>query len=779
MTPDQRLAFFSGFVRWMFELVQLVAETVVTGRIPPEEGHEDPTDEVLMVQTFQALHNRGMQEVRALQEVLDKEGAGLKDAIRFLVVMLENRYRGVLEWEMWSEVAQDMQALLVGHCEGIDLMNTSPLSDPARGFVQRWWGRFLPIFRGLDQHNNGLRGTNLWEEPRDMEWPEQEVPEETVDEDPEVRRWCHEADEQAAKDEMEEKELLEVVERHKEELKAARYQEWERRVMQEALEAGCTKRPRLRLSVEVGGASASSSATSHRSSITFPPPPVGEGVHVHFHLEQIMEAVTPTSRNLGTETSERPAPIHVPDSLDLPPPEDAETEQDDSVRLMQTTHPGRNVCTVTDLRHWLETVADPYRKRVIRELLRVLRGRQYGVQTCLRFLESQVSADSEHEDNEGGTLPHYVQLVLMQFAQDLMMSDDDSQPVATAREASAADLRRRRTATSSTTLPFQELENAAGHGIMRTVDGLRQGITNIMLNGNVEHYQDAMRILTIELTRQVHVRASRLRILVMLLSDVLPQPSQQHHPMGEAAMLMGVDAFHETLTQIDLLDLVEFDNTADFLSYEWASANVGPLSQLAIDIMGFLEVADCASDSVESHDSGMAGVAPGFSAGPSSTSPMHSRSPRRCTDDRGRRARDPPQVPPVGVSQTGMAARPPSVNSSLTTPSQRVAVEGCAVLEVRGTRVGPTAGLNVGLTPGSSLPLSPGTNVSGDMQQDVETWSSKESRDVKGKGKTKRTSKGTTGFDGVDRDDPRSKGSPRRRPPPSGTSRSIREFAAK
>ena len=44
LATEERLAFFSGYVRQVFELTQLILATVVTGSIPPEEGMEDLND---------------------------------------------------------------------------------------------------------------------------------------------------------------------------------------------------------------------------------------------------------------------------------------------------------------------------------------------------------------------------------------------------------------------------------------------------------------------------------------------------------------------------------------------------------------------------------------------------------------------------------------------------------------------------------------------------------------------------------------------------------------
>ena len=116
LTPQERLAWFSGFVRWLFELLQMVLQTMVTGQVP-SEVHIDEDDGVMMVQVVQTLSFEGDTHVGALQRTLEKEAGKHGPAVAFLLMLVESRYRGVVPWEYWSGTAQDLQALLTVHAD--------------------------------------------------------------------------------------------------------------------------------------------------------------------------------------------------------------------------------------------------------------------------------------------------------------------------------------------------------------------------------------------------------------------------------------------------------------------------------------------------------------------------------------------------------------------------------------------------------------------------------------------------------------------------------------
>ena len=126
LQPLERLAFYTGFVRWIFEIMQLIMEAVVTRQLPME--HEDPEEGVMMMQTYSQLQQRVSNGVRDLQSELEKGNTQCQDALRFLRVMMENRYLGIYSWDESHCGAQDLHALLVGHMENTDHVECPPLA---------------------------------------------------------------------------------------------------------------------------------------------------------------------------------------------------------------------------------------------------------------------------------------------------------------------------------------------------------------------------------------------------------------------------------------------------------------------------------------------------------------------------------------------------------------------------------------------------------------------------------------------------------------------------
>ena len=163
LQPLERLAFYTGFVRWLFEVMQLIMEAVVTRQLPTR--YEDPEEGIMMMQTHSQLRQRVADGVRDLQRELEKGTAQCQDALRFMRVMLEDRYLGIYAWDEWHVGAQDFHALLVGHLEDADHKDCPPLTDLGRQFVGRWWKVILPTLRGLDQFLPGVQHTRLWEDP--------------------------------------------------------------------------------------------------------------------------------------------------------------------------------------------------------------------------------------------------------------------------------------------------------------------------------------------------------------------------------------------------------------------------------------------------------------------------------------------------------------------------------------------------------------------------------------------------------------------------------------
>ena len=118
------------------------------------------------------------------------------------------------------------------------------------------------------------------------------------------------------------------------------------------------------------------------------------------------------------------------------------------------------------------------------------------------------------------------------------------------------------------------------------------------MNGEVEDRHNTQRLVVLELARQVNLRVGKLRILLMVLADMLPQPSSSP-PVTSGSTLMAFDIFWEALQMLDALEVWGLDDTGGFLDYDWVQSVVGTLGAFSIDVMSFLEKAAGVCDTSE------------------------------------------------------------------------------------------------------------------------------------------------------------------------------------
>ena len=289
-------------------------ETLVTGSMPVEEGHEDPNDDVMLMQTYAQLHGHATHHVGALQKLLDKEPGKYKEELRMLLITVENRYRGVIPWELWGDAAQSLHALLTVHSEGCAAPLLQPLTDLGRQFVRHWWSIFLPLFIKLDRLNPELDGTNLVTVAPSP--PPEPLSPTTMHAEEELRVRM-EIEDQAVRDSQEEAELMSFVEQHQEEERAAAYRAWEESVLQEEMNSR-NKQPRLMLRVEVkptgplaagvdDAPSSSSSATLASTSLVLPVPQPHQGLDIRLRLDRVETVEAGTSgEDVATEVVQVP-----------------------------------------------------------------------------------------------------------------------------------------------------------------------------------------------------------------------------------------------------------------------------------------------------------------------------------------------------------------------------------------------------------------------------------------------------------------------------------------
>ena len=139
---------------------------------------------------------------------------------------------------------------------------------------------------------------------------------------------------------------------------------------------------------------------------------------------------------------------------------------------------------MADLKARLDTLTKSYKVKVNRALLQRLHARRSGVQLCISYLKSQLGALDAEDHATDNSLPKNLQNTLQTFVEDILDTEDESQPAHLPVDTGlGGDVRRRRTATSSTAMPYNSLTSAANHGLATTVDHLRDIVHKLGAGG--------------------------------------------------------------------------------------------------------------------------------------------------------------------------------------------------------------------------------------------------------------------------------------------------------
>ena len=110
------------------------------------------------------------------------------------------------------------------------------------------------------------------------------------------------------------------------------------------------------------------------------------------------------------------------------PMQPAEGLDHEETNLMENAKVARNVCTLADLKHWLESILPAYRRGVIAKLLESMKTRRAGLQQCIQYLETQQDHEDAYTQVEDDFRPHYAHVAVEQFLRDLRLTDEESQP---------------------------------------------------------------------------------------------------------------------------------------------------------------------------------------------------------------------------------------------------------------------------------------------------------------------------------------------------------------
>ena len=308
----------------------------------------------------------------------------------------------------------------------------------------------------------------------------------------------------------------------------------------------------LRPTIASGSSTSPSSVQRSTTTLSLPPLVPGHALHVELTL-QLAEApdtgsmVSPHGLVLDEDRSEDYA---TPTMVTRHSPRDGRLDEEpteDSTVLMQRLPPTRGICCLTDLKAWLESLPPQLRGRHLRE-------RQALDERCLHLLETFLEADGTDVEVQ---LPHYVEMVVYQFLQDSGYMGEDSQTLIPTEEI-ANDSRRRRTATSSASLPPGDVNFWARNRPGTAVDIIRTRLDTMLMEGEVDERHNTQRLVVLELARQVNLRVGKLRRIC-------------------SRSLLLRDIFREALQMLDALELPGLPDDGGFLDYDWVQGVVGTL----------------------------------------------------------------------------------------------------------------------------------------------------------------------------------------------------------
>ena len=181
MPAQDKLAFMSGFVRFLLEVAQQAFEAMILNRDPAgvEPTEAEDQDHVMMMQENLELQRRPTKlrsTFSLLHGALALRPGCLHQRADTLRRRLESRYFGRLPHDCSLSELQEGHAMLVGMCDNIDdsIEGTmQPRDSDDATFVQDWWRRLHPQLLGLDRlHPMLLAPPVEWpDSPLDLDTP--------------------------------------------------------------------------------------------------------------------------------------------------------------------------------------------------------------------------------------------------------------------------------------------------------------------------------------------------------------------------------------------------------------------------------------------------------------------------------------------------------------------------------------------------------------------------------------------------------------------------------
>ena len=439
---------------------------------------------------------------------------------------------------------------------GLTDMNSPALLKPTRQedaeFVQTWWKQILPLLCSLDRYHPMLANTPLappvaWPEPPVLP-PEGEPVNLTDMESQTQAQWAEQC-------RAEEAETLAAAAAFDDNGNRNYARQWDDWALQDELgKASGPPRHRLTLTLSTPGTSSTS------SSLTIPVPAANQPVALHLQVR-----VDTTESRPGTGVDH------------------------DEVKLMQTGVPNNLAAVPT-----LDALPNDIQSATFNILRRRARQRWAALQELIQATTSSSSSSSTTSSMEQAAT------MLADMVEPLLCTT--AEPVAGPESyLDVEDI-----PTPVLQLPLQGAHGAEGVGAEITADFVDEALNKIIDDLDYEHRFHGLRFVVSTIVQTVRGNVAQLRVALALLSRKLPQPNlrEQDRHIAPATQARLRRLLHELLEQlrehapewpsnspIDELNVVPY---------------CGPASEMAIDVMQFLETGEYDVESAES-TSGEAG----------------------------------------------------------------------------------------------------------------------------------------------------------------------------
>ena len=619
LADAERVAFLSGFVRFMNEIMHQIMTTVVTGEpcYVAETTRQEDEDDMMMMQLDVRVVKAIELQIEKFRNSLEKETALRAQKAKYLLWLLESRYLGHAAWEFWNPVVQDLHAFLIAHADDLELVLQQ--HPDVLEYAKQWWGTcLLPMIRRMDQANAIICETALCRRtPEIVDTPteqdleaERALQDERRDQDLQEQRWLQELcdHEQLL---LEEENARCTAHRRVQEARDLRdWEDWA--VASEMMQGQPSHAPRMRVRCTVSsasstGSSAGSSTDTRTSVLHVNLPPAGAALTVRLELQA----------EEGSARSSWPSPAKK-QRTDLRT--EGEVEADDS-HLMQrgmTTYtsssssstPPSPLHTLAALRPEIRQVVARRVEARLASLVEVLTSLRRDIRRQLEGLSPRMDAvttatGEERVHHASGREPppdpHHLSVYAafeeLVVSHALQSSHDALVDVSTEE----VQMLCHPAATQVTVLPNLDIADAEGEQLDGMLGALHDAMQAELLEDVPERRHSVLRKVVLQLVHQCRARGAKLKVLLHLLASLIPQPTDLNADSDPAVNALADRLMTMVLGSVaNLMAEPVTAYSATFLDFDWSTDQLAGLSSLAINVMSFLENGRCDVDDMPS-----------------------------------------------------------------------------------------------------------------------------------------------------------------------------------